>query len=169
MGRGAAMMGPKPKVEKGTFSRMFKYITKNYKFSFFIVIICIILASITNVWGMASLKDVIDGYITPLLGTQNPDYGPLLKTILKVACIFVTEIIAVFVYMRLMAIISQSVLRDIRNDLFRKMQKLPIRFFDTRTTGEIMSLYTNDTDTLRQMLSRAFPEFISSAITIVSA
>ena len=169
MGRGAAMMGPKPKVEKGTFSRMFKYITKNYKISFFVVIICIIISSITNVWGMASLRDVIDGYITPLLGTQNPDYGPLLKTILKVGCIFAIEVITVFIYMRLMATISQSVLRDIRNDLFKKMQKLPIKYFDTRTTGEIMSLYTNDTDTLRQMLSRALPDLISSAITIVSA
>ncbi len=168
-GRGPAMMGPKPKIEKGTFSRMFKYITKNYKISFFVVIICIIISSITNVWGMASLKDVIDGYITPLLGTQNPDYGPLLKTILKVGCIFAIEVITVFIYMRLMATISQSVLRDIRNDLFSKMQKLPIKFFDTRTTGEIMSLYTNDTDTLRQMLSRALPDLISSAITIISA
>lgn len=168
MGRGPAMMGPKPKLEKGTLGRMLKYITKNYKVSFLVVIICIIISSVTNVWGMACLKDVIDGYITPLLGTANPDYGPLLKTILKVACIYAVEVITVFIYMRLMATISQGVLRDIRNEMFEKMQKLPIKFFDTRTTGEIMSTYTNDTDTLRQMLSQSLPNLISSVITIVS-
>ena len=165
---GAAMMSPKQKIEKGTFKRLCSYITKKYKARFIAVIICIIISSITSVLGIMSLRTVIDEYITPLVGTANPDYSNFATFMMAVAGIFITGTIATFIYSRFMAMISQGVLRDIRDEMFEKMQKLPIKYFDTHTHGEIMSHYTNDIDTLRQMISQSLPNLISSVITIVS-
>ena len=166
-GRGV-VMGPKPKIEKGTLKRVLSYISKNYKMKFVLVVICIIISSITNVLGILSLKTIIDEYITPLIGQEVVDYSGLASFSVIVAGIFFIGIIASFVYNRLMAGIAQGVLRDIRDDMFTKMQKLPVKYFDTHTHGEIMSHYTNDTDTLRQMLAHSLPNIISSVITIVS-
>ena len=163
-GRGMAM-GPRPKIEKGTLKRVLGYISKNYKIKFVFVIICIIISSITNVLGILSLKTIIDEYITPLIGQETVDYSGLASFAGIVACIFLIGVVTSFVYNRLMAGIAQGVLRDIRDDMFTKMQKLPIKYFDTHTHGEIMSHYTNDTDTLRQMLAQSLPNIISSAIT----
>ncbi len=167
-GRGAEMMGPRPKIEKGTLGRLLKYITRNYKFRFLIVMVSIIASSILNVVGMTKLKDVIDGAITPLMGVANPDFSGLINTITTVGILFAVEVIMVFVYMKLMAIISQGVLRDIRDEMFEKMQKLPIKYFDTHSHGEVMSHYTNDADTLRHMLSRTVADLLSSVVSIVS-
>lgn len=167
-GRNSAMFGPKPKIEKGTFKRLFSYITKQYKVQFIFVVICIVISSITSVLGFVSLKTLIDEYITPLIGVENPDFTGLINFIAKIGILFGIGIVATYVYNRLMAVIAQSVLRDIRNEMFDKMQSLPIKYFDTHTHGEVMSYYTNDTDALRQMISQSLPNLISSAVTIVS-
>ncbi|MBQ9313434.1 MAG: ABC transporter ATP-binding protein [Clostridia bacterium] len=165
---GAMMMAPKEKVPKGTLKRLLGYIMKSYKVKFIAVIICIIISSITGVLGILSLGTVIDDYITPLIGTGSPDYTGLLNFMIKVAIILIIGVIATYIYNRLMAQIAQGVLRDVRDEMFEKMQSLPIKYFDTHTHGEIMSHYTNDTDTLRQMISQSLPNIISSTITIVS-
>lgn len=167
-GRNTAMFGPKPKIEKGTFKRLFSYIMKNYKIQFIFVVICIVISSVTSVLGMVSLKTLIDEYITPLIGVANPDFSGLLSFIYKIAILFGLGIASSYVYNKLMAVIAQSVLRDIRNEMFDKMQSLPIKYFDTHTHGEVMSYYTNDTDALRQMISQSLPNLISSSVTIVS-
>lgn len=166
--RNAAIMGPRPKVEKGTFGRILKYITKNYKWKFTLVIICIIITAITDTLGMVSLKTLIDEYITPLLTMDVVDYSGLTDYMLMIAGIFLAGIVANFIYARFMAVISQGVLRDIRDEMFEKMQKLPISYFDTNTHGKIMSHYTNDTDSLRQMISQSLPNLISSLLTIIA-
>ena len=167
-GRHSAMFGPKPKIEKGTFKRLFSYITKQYKVQFTFVVICIVISSITSVLGLVSLKTLIDEYITPLIGTENPDFTGLVSFVAKIGILFGIGIVTTYVYNRLMAIIAQSVLRNIRNEMFDKMQSLPIKYFDTHTHGEVMSYYTNDTDALRQMISQSLPNLISSSVTIVS-
>ena len=167
-GRHSAMFGPKPKIEKGTFKRLFSYITKQYKVQFTFVVICIVISSITSVLGLVSLKTLIDEYITPLIGTENPDFTGLVNFVAKIGILFGIGIVTTYVSNRLMAIIAQSVLRDIRNEMFDKMQSLPIKYFDTHTHGEVMSYYTNDTDALRQMISQSLPNLISSSVTIVS-
>lgn len=167
-GRHSAMFGPKPKIEKGTFKRLFSYITKQYKVQFTFVVICIVISSITSVLGLVSLKTLIDEYITPLIGVENPDFTGLVNFVAKIGILFGIGIVTTYVYNRLMAIIAQSVLRDIRNEMFDKMQSLPIKYFDTHTHGEVMSYYTNDTDALRQMISQSLPNLISSSVTIVS-
>ena len=167
-GRHSAMFGPKPKIEKGTFKRLFSYITKQYKVQFTFVVICIVISSITSVLGLVSLKTLIDEYITPLIGTENPDFTGLVSFVAKIGILFGIGIVTTYVYNRLMAITAQSVLRDIRNEMFDKMQSLPIKYFDTHTHGEVMSYYTNDTDALRQMISQSLPNLISSSVTIVS-
>lgn len=167
-GRHSAMFGPKPKIEKGTFKRLFSYITKQYKVQFTFVVICIVISSITSVLGLVSLKTLIDEYITSLIGTENPDFTGLVSFVAKIGILFGIGIVTTYVYNRLMAIIAQSVLRDIRNEMFDKMQSLPIKYFDTHTHGEVMSYYTNDTDALRQMISQSLPNLISSSVTIVS-
>ena len=167
-GRHNAMFGPKPKIEKGTFKRLFSYITKQYRFQFIFVVICIVISSITSVLGLVSLKTLIDDYITPLIGAENPDFAGLIGFVAKIGILFGIGIITTYVYNRLMAVIAQSVLRDIRNEMFDKMQSLPIKYFDTHTHGEVMSYYTNDTDALRQMISQSLPNLISSAVTIIS-
>lgn len=168
-GRGAAMMrGPRGKINKGTFPRVIKYITKNHKKELALVIVCIIISSLANVLGTLFLRTLIDDYITPLLGVENPVFTGLLKAIGMMACIYVVGVLSTYIYQRVMAIVSQGVLRDIRDDMFDKMEELPIRYFDTHTHGDIMSHYTNDTDTLRQMISQSIPNFLSSSMSILS-
>ena len=157
----------KPQIKKGTIKRLLSYITKKYKKQFIAVFICIILSSIANVFGSLFLQTLIDDYITPLLGIENPVYTELLKAIGFMAIIYVIGIISTYLYNRIMAVISQGVLKDIRDEMFERMERLPIRYFDTHAHGDIMSHYTNDTDTLRQMLSQSLPHIIMSIMTIV--
>ena len=157
----------RPQIKKGTIKRLLSYITKKYKKQFIAVFICIILSSIANVFGSLFLQTLIDDYITPLLGIENPVYTELLKAIGFMAIIYVIGIISTYLYNRIMAVISQGVLKDIRDEMFEKMERLPIRYFDTHAHGDIMSHYTNDTDTLRQMLSQSLPHIIMSLMTIV--
>ena len=157
----------KPQIKKGTIKRLLRYVTTKYKKPFIAVFICIILSSIANVFGSLFLQTLIDDYITPLLSIENPVYTGLLKAIGFMAIIYVVGIISTYLYNRIMAVISQGVLKDIRDEMFSKMEKLPIRYFDTHAHGDIMSHYTNDTDTLRQMLSQSLPQIITSTITVI--
>lgn len=155
------------KIDKKTINRLFSYVLA-YKFSFFIVFVCIILSSIVSAFTGMSLKILIDNYIMPLMGIENPVFTGLLNFIIIMAIVYSIAVIASFIYTRLMAIISQSILKKIRDDVFCHMQKLPIKYFDTNTHGDIMSIYTNDIDTLRQLLSQSIPQAFSSVITIIS-
>ena len=155
-------------IKKGTLKRLLSYVLKNYKKQFIFVFVCIIISSIASVAGSLFLQTLIDDYITPLLKDSNPVFTDLLRVLTVMATIYIIGILASYLYSRLMAIVSQGVLRDIRNEMFMKMERLPIRYFDTNTHGDIMSHYTNDTDTLRQMLSQSLPQVITSVFSIIT-
>ena len=159
--------GPKGNNPMKTLKRMISYIFRDYKFLFFIVLITLFISSIVSVVANLFLKTLIDDYIVPLLGHNNPSFKALLTALAIMAAIFYTGVISTYVYSRLMVNISQGTLKNIRDDLFEHMEKLPIKYFDTHAHGDIMSIYTNDTDTLRQMISQSIPQLISSIITIV--
>ena len=158
----------KPEIKKGTIKRIMKYITSEYKKELIIVFVCIILSSIASVAGSLFLQTLIDNYITPLLETENPVFTGLIKAIGVMAVIYIVGIITGYLYSRIMAVIAQGVLRNIRNEMFEKMEKLPIRYFDTHTHGDIMSTYTNDVDTLEQMILQGLPQMISSVISVIA-
>ncbi len=148
--------------------RLLSYVLKEYKFLFVIVIICIFISSLSNVAGTLFLRNLIDDYITPLLNKTGADFGPLLKAILTIASIYLVGVLTNYVFNRIMIVISQGSLKKIRDDMFAHMETLPISHFDTHSHGELMSLYTNDTDSLRQMISQSIPQLLASVITIVS-
>ncbi len=149
--------------------RLLSYVLKEYKFLFVIVVICIFISSLSNVAGTLFLRNLIDDYITPLLNkTGAADFAPLLKAILTIAAIYLVGVLTNFLFNRIMIVISQGSLKKIRDDMFAHMETLPISHFDTHSHGELMSLYTNDTDSLRQMISQSIPQLLASVITIVS-
>lgn len=150
-----------------TVRRLLSYI-KGYKFRFLLVLIFIIFSAIANVAGSMFIRTVIDDYITPLLSQTHPVFTGLLKAILIMGLVYIIGILSTLFYNRIMVSISQGVLKKIRDEMFTHMQKLPIKYFDTHTHGDIMSHYTNDTDTLRQMMSQSVPQMFSSFITIIS-
>ena len=157
------------KTGKGkTIKRLLKYVTKGYKFQLIVVLVSIIISAVVGVLGVQFIKYLIDDFITPLLGEQNPDFTALLNVILMMGVIYLVGVIATYVYNRLMINISQGVLNKIRGEMFNHMQKLPIGYFDSRSHGEIMSTYTNDVDTLRQMLSQSIPQVFSAVVSMVS-
>ena len=158
----------KNEIKKGTLKRLLSYVLKNYKKQFIFVFVCIIISSIASVAGSLFLQTLIDDYITPLLKDKNPVFTELLQILTVMGTIYIVGILASYLYSRLMAVVSQGVLRDIRNEMFTKMERLPIRYFDTNTHGDIMSHYTNDTDTLRQMLSQSLPQVITSVFSIIA-
>lgn len=157
-----------PKIDPKTVKRLLSYITGNYTGRFIAVLVCIVVSAVVGVVGSLFLKTLIDDYIMPLLAQKNPSFKPLALMLVKMGCIYALGILATFLYNRLMITISQGVLKKIRDDMFSHMQTLPIRYFDTHTHGDVMSYYTNDTDTLRQMISQSIPQVFSSIITIVS-
>ena len=158
----------KQKIRKGTTKRLLRYVTQNFKKLFIIVFICIVFSSVANSSGPLFLQRIIDDYIIPLLGEENPVYTGLLKMIGIMTIIYLIGVICTFLYNRIMTVISQGVLKKIRDEMFDKMEKLPIRYFDTHSHGDIMSHYTNDTDTLRQMISQSLPMLISSVMTLIA-
>ena len=168
-GRGRAM-GPKPKLDhpEKIFARVFSYAVKDYGLHLAVVVICIFVSVFMNVKGTMFLKTLINDYIEPLIGQPQPDYTPLLQAILEMAGYYAIGILATFVQSKLMIYVTQGTLKNLRIELFSKMEKLPIRYFDTHAHGDIMSVYTNDIDTLRQMISQSLPQLLNSAITIVS-
>lgn len=160
----------KPKVTGGTIKtakRLLRYVTSTYKIEFILVIFCILVSSIASISVSLSLRFLLDDYIIPLIGQQNPDYSELYFALTVLGTIFLCGVIATFVYSRLMVVIGQGVLKRVRDEMFAHMQTLPIRYFDQNTNGSIMSLYTNDTDTLRQMINQSIPQVLMSAFTIV--
>ncbi|MCH5344326.1 MAG: ABC transporter ATP-binding protein [Acetatifactor sp.] len=165
-----AMGRPKPKVENPgkLFRRIMAYVFRYYKVHCCFVLLFIILGVLANVQGMLFTKNLIDDYITPYLLTDNPDFTPLARAIARVAVFYLIGVISNYTYSRIMVNVTQGVLMHIRNELFEHMEKLPIRYFDTHAHGDIMSVYTNDIDTLRQMISQSIPQCINSAFTIVS-
>ncbi|MCI5649974.1 MAG: ABC transporter ATP-binding protein/permease [Fusicatenibacter sp.] len=150
------------------FVRLMKYVLKNYLPHCIIVVIAIFTSVLANVQGTMFTRTLIDDYIGPLLLSDKPDFGPLLSAILRVAGFYMIGVVASFVQNRIMIYVTQGTQRNLRDDLFTHMEKLPIKYFDTHSHGDIMSIYTNDIDTLRQMISQSIPQVINSAITIVS-
>lgn len=164
----AAHFGQKQPINSNTIKRLLKYITSKYKAYLIIVFICIIISSVAGVAGQMFIKSLIDDYIVPLLGVTSPNFSSLLKAISQISFIYIAGIVANLIYNLLMIRVSQGVLKDIRDDMFIHMESLPIKYFDTNSHGDIMSHYTNDTDTLRQMISQSIPQTISSIISIIS-
>lgn len=150
------------------FKRLMKYVAKSYAPHLIIVAILIFVSVLANVQGTMFIQSLIDDYITPMLTTDVPDYHPLAMAILRVAGFYAIGVAAAYTYNRLMINVTQGVLRNLRDDLFTHMQTLPIKYFDTHAHGDIMSVYTNDTDTIRQMVSQSMPQIFNSTITIVS-
>ena len=160
---------PKNKGKKRkTIKRLLKYVTESYKLQLVVVLVSIIISALVGVIGTQFIKYLIDDFITPLLGNTSPDYSGLLHVIMLMAIVYLAGVIATFTYNRLMVNISQGVLNKIRGQMFNHMQKLPIRYFDSRTHGEIMSTYTNDVDTLRQMLSQSIPQVFSACVSMIA-
>ena len=151
-----------------TIKRLLKYVTKEYKFQLVVVLVSIIISALVGVIGVQFIKYLIDDFITPLLSSEVPDYSDLLNVILIMGGIYLLGVICTYLYNRLMINISQGVLNTIRKQMFNHMQKLPIRYFDSRTHGEIMSTYTNDVDTLRQMLSQSIPQVFSACVSMIA-
>lgn len=157
----------RPQVNPNTLKRLLGYLSV-YKTRVILVVICILLSAIANVMSSLFIQRLIDDYISPLLLEANPVFDALFRAIVQMACIYVIGILASLIYNRTMAVISQGILKKIRDDMFAHMQTLPIRYFDTHTHGDVMSHYTNDTDALRQMLSQSLPQLLSSCVTIVA-
>ncbi len=160
-------MKPMQKVSKDTIKRLLSYL-KIYRLRFTIVLVCILLSALAGVAGSLFIQTVIDDYISPLLLEANPVFSGLLKAVLFMAGIYLFGVLSTFFYNRLMVSIAQGILKEVRDSMFSHMQKLPIRYFDTTSHGDIMSHYTNDADTLRQMLTQSIPQMFSSIITIVA-
>ena len=150
------------------FLRLMKYVLKDYKFHCISVVVLIVVSVLCNVQGTMFMKNLIDEYITPFLLSDNPNFTPLAYAIARVAAFYALGVLATFGYNRLMVNVTQGTLRNLRNDLFSHMEKLPVKYFDTHAHGDIMSVYTNDIDTLRQMISQSMPQLLNSGITIIS-
>ena len=170
MGNRRGPHGPRPKVENPgvILRRLFSVILEHYKFHCLFVLLLIVASTLANVIGNLFLKTLIDSYITPFLHEASPNFAPLLRALLLMACVYYLGAAATYGYSRIMISVTQGTMRSIREDLFRHMESLPIRYFDTHAHGDIMSVYTNDIDTLRQLISQSLPQLVSSAITVVS-
>ncbi len=170
MGPGARGRGPRPKIDNPgkLLKRVFGYVFRDYGIALIVVVVCIFASVLCNVQGTMFTKTLIDGYIAPLLLSEAPDFGPLLSAILRVAGFYLLGALAAFIQARIMVYVTQGTLRNLRDDMFVHMESLPIKYFDTHAHGDIMSTYTNDIDTLRQMISQSMPQLLNSVITIVS-
>ena len=170
-GGGRRMAGrPRPKVDNPglLFKRIMRYVFKYYGLQMIVVLICIVLSVVANIQGTMFTRTLIDNYITPMIGQPDPDFGPLGGAMLRVAMFYGIGIAAAFTQQVVMVHVNQGTLKRLREDLFDHMESLPIKYFDTHAHGDIMSVYTNDIDTLRQMISQSIPQLFNSAITIVS-
>lgn len=162
--------GPAPKIENPgkIFARIMGYVGRKYKIHLFVVLVCIFVSALSNVQGTMFTKTLIDEHITPMLATGVKDYDGLLKAMGRVAIFYGFGIIASFTHGLIMAYVTQGTMKDLRIDMFKHMESLPIRYFDTHAHGDIMSMYTNDIDTLRQMISQSIPQFVNSVVMVVS-
>lgn len=161
----------KQKLDMKVIGRVLGYMMKRYKFRFILVLICILITAATTLVGMLFMQSLIDDYITPMLSAVNSgeaaDFSPLLMALLRIAVLYVIGIAASFTYNRLMIYITQGTMRDLRNDIFTHMESLPIKYFDQNAHGDIMSIYTNDVDTLRQLISQSIPQIVNSGVTLI--
>ena len=162
--------GPRPKIENPgkLLKRVLAYTFKDYVIHWIVVVICIVTTVLATLQGTLFMRTLIDDYITPMLLQTNPDFGPLAGAIGRVACFYGLGVLASFVQSRLMIYVTQGTMKNLRDDLFEKMEELPIRYFDTHAHGDIMSIYTNDIDTMRQLISQSIPQLLNSAISVVS-
>ena len=162
--------GPRPKIKNPgkILKRIMGYVLKYYKIPVIVVVFCIFISVFASVQGTLFMQKLIDDYILPLLTEQSNDFSGLAHAIARTACFYAVGIVASFCQSRIMAIVSQGTLKNLRDEMFTHMQTLPIKYFDTHAHGDIMSIYTNDIDTLRQMISQSMPQLLNSAITIVS-
>ena len=160
--------GPKPKVENPgkLLKRIMDEVFKHYLPHCILVLICIIVSALANVQASLFLKTLIDDYIVPMTKQATPDFGPLAGALVRIGCIYAIGVLAAWLNARIMVNVTQGTLRNLRVQLFTHMESLPIRYFDSHPHGDIMSVYTNDVDTLRQMISQSIPQLVSSAITI---
>lgn len=172
---GRRAMGPRPAIKNPgkLFKRLMAYILKGYTPHCIIAVVCIAASVFASTQGTMFMRTLIDSYIEPMLGAlasgkEAPDFSPLAGAIIKMACIYAGGVFAAFIQARIMVVITQGVMMKLRNDMFEKMESLPIKYFDTHAHGDIMSMYTNDVDTLRQMVSQSIPQLINSAITVVT-
>ena len=168
MGAAFAKNRPKPKDQAKVIKRLLGYMNTPNKIRMAIVLVCILISAVAGVAGSMFLEVLIDDHITPLLAMENPVFTGLLRAIGTMGLIYIVGALSTFAYNWLMVTVSQGILKDIRDALFSHMQLLPIKYFDTHTHGDIMSRYTNDTDTLRMMISQSIPQIFNTAITIVS-
>lgn len=168
--RGRGSQGPRPKVANPgrLLLRLLRYILKNYAVSCAIVVVCIFISVLASVQGTLFMQTLIDDYILPLMKQADPDFSNLARAITRVACFYLIGAVAAYAQTRILVNVTQGTLRNLRDDMFTHMEELPIRYFDTHSHGDIMSIYTNDTDTLRMMISQSIPQFLNSIITIVS-
>ena len=150
------------------FKRLMQYVLRLYRIRCIIVVVCIVISVLASVQGTLFLQTLIDGYILPMLKQEHPDFSRLAHALLRVGCFYGIGVIAAYLQTRIMVYITQGTLKSLRDDMFAHMEKLPIKYFDTHAHGDIMSIYTNDIDTLRQMISQSIPQMLNSAITIVS-
>ena len=159
----------KPQIENPgkVFKRLMSYVFQKYKWHYIIVIVLICIGVLASVQGTLFQKSLIDDYIKPMLLSDKPDFTPLWDAMMRVAGFYLIGVISTFAHNRIMVNVTQGVLRDMRNDIFTHMEKLPIKYFDTHSHGDVMSYYTNDADALRQMLSQSIPQVIQSVLTIV--
>ncbi len=164
--RGMMPGGPRQPINKEAAARLLGYM-KPYRLRLAVVACCVVINAVATAVAATFLGKIIDDYITPLLAAASPDFSGLLQAIVTMAAVYVLAITATFTQARIMAVISQSVLRKVRDQMFEHMQTLPIRYFDTHPYGEVMSHYTNDTDTIRQLVSQVLPQSVSSAITLI--
>lgn len=162
-----AQTNPPKKINKQTLRRLLAYLGA-YKFRLIVVFICIVASSISSSLAVLFIRTLIDDYIMPLLSVENPIFSGLLQALFQLGCIYLVGILATFVYTRIMVVVTEGTIRRIRDEMFSKMQSLPIAYFDSRTHGDIMSLYTNDADTLNNMISQSIVSFVSSITSILA-
>ncbi len=169
-GPGARARGPRPKIEHPgrILKRIMGYTLRDYWLHWILVLLCIFTLVFSSLQGTLFMRTLIDEYIVPLLGNQNPDFSPLAQAIGRVAVFYAMGVFASFLQSRLMIYVTQGTMRNLRNEMFEKMEKLPIKYFDTNAHGDIMSLYTNDIDTMRQLISQSVPQLVNSVVTVVS-
>ena len=160
-------MRERPKFDGRTLKRLLSYM-RAYKGTLVLVTVCILLSAVAGAASSMFLQKLIDGYIVPMLGTASPDYSGLIRALITIGCVYLVGTLATWLYNRRMVTIAQGTLKRIRDEMFAKMQSLPIRYFDTHTHGDIMSLYTNDTDTLRQMIAQSMAQLVSSVFTLAA-
>ena len=160
----------KPQIKNPgqVFKRLMSYVFRTYKWHYILVIVLICVGVLANVQGTLFQKSLIDDYIKPMLLTDKPDFRPLLEAMMRVAVFYLIGVVSTFTYNRIMVNVTQGVLRNMRNDVFTHMEKLPVKYFDTHSHGDIMSVYTNDIDTLRQVVSQSIPQLVNCTMTIVS-